>query len=114
MSTPRWSPDSRLIAYVRSNSGKQESSYFELNADRNTDIYIVSANGGEARRLTPSPGPDSNPVWSPDGSEVAYVSQPDVKSWADKADIVVVPAGGGAARGGAAGGDGRHGGSIAE
>ena len=94
-STPRWSPDSKSIAYVQSSMGKQESSFFDLNADRNSDIYVVSADGGSPKRLTSNPGPDSSPQWSPDGSEIAYLSAMDPRSWAEKVDVVVIPAAGG-------------------
>lgn len=96
--SPRWSPDSRSIAYVQSSMGAQESSFFDLNADRNTDIYVVGAEGGAARRLTSSPGADTNPAWSPDGSQIAYVASADPKSWADKNDVMLLPASGGAPR----------------
>ena len=95
-STPRWSPDSKSIAYAQSGMGKQESSFFDLNADRNSDIYVVSAEGGAPKRLTSNPGPDTNPTWSPDGSEIAYLSAMDPRSWAEKVDVVVMPASGGA------------------
>ncbi|MGA3204038.1 MAG: S9 family peptidase [Bryobacteraceae bacterium] len=95
VSSPRWSPDSKSIAYVESGMGKQESSFFDLNADRNTDIYVVSAEGGAPKRLTSNPGPDSSPSWSPDGSEIAYLSAMDPRSWAEKVDLVVIPAAGG-------------------
>src|SRR5262245_448949 len=33
-----------------------------------------SANGSELTRLTDNPGPDEDPVWSPDGQWIAFVS----------------------------------------
>ncbi len=96
--SPRWSPDSRSIAYVQSKIGTQESSFSGLIADRNTDIYVVNADGGAARQLTSSPGPDADPMWSPDGSQIAYVSQADPNSWADKSNIMIVSASGGTPR----------------
>ena len=33
----------------------------------NTDIWVVSANGGQPRRLTATPGADTSPSYSPDG-----------------------------------------------
>ena len=62
---PRWSPDSRTIAFVRAaeKGGPQ--------------IYLLSMAGGEARQLTDAPRGTSAPVWSPDGRTIAFTS--DVK-----------------------------------
>lgn len=38
------------------------------------DIYKVSADGGTAVRLTTAPSIESEPVWSPDGSHIAFAS----------------------------------------
>ena len=38
------------------------------------DIYKVSADGGTAVRLTTAPSIESEPIWSPDGSHIAFAS----------------------------------------
>ncbi|MDE5423240.1 S41 family peptidase [Ancylomarina sp. DW003] len=38
------------------------------------DIYKVSADGGEAIRLTSNPAYDYNAIWSPDGKQIAFAS----------------------------------------
>jgi dipeptidyl aminopeptidase/acylaminoacyl peptidase len=94
----QWSPDGKWIAFVRSSNGAQESSYAELAPDRNTDIYIISADGGPARQLTQNPAFDNNPRWSPDGKWLAYTANIDAKSWAAKTEIMLIATDGGAPR----------------
>lgn len=38
------------------------------------DIYTVPTNGGKATQLTTHPAHDTQPVWSPDGSKIAFAS----------------------------------------
>ncbi len=40
------------------------------------DIFLVPANGGEARQLTSNKAFDSKPVWTPDGKRIAFRSDP--------------------------------------
>jgi tricorn protease len=57
------------------------------------DIWVVPRDGGDARRVTASRGRAVNPVFSPDGSLIAYSTRVD-GNW----DVYVMPAGGGVAR----------------
>lgn len=54
------------------------------------DIWLVSKEGGAAVRLTSSPGEESFPRFSPDGSRVAYSA-----SYDGNVDVYVVPSTGG-------------------
>lgn len=56
-----WSPDGRFVAVSGAVRG-------------NTDIYIVSAEGGSSRRLTEGPAIDGDPEWSVDGRWIYYTS----------------------------------------
>jgi Tol biopolymer transport system component len=61
----------------------------------NYDIYVKLAGPGEPVRLTRSPAPDDWPAWSPDGRFIAFVR---FASPPTAADLVVIPALGGAER----------------
>jgi len=98
VSSPQWSPDGCWIAYALSRGGWQESSFTDISEERNTDIHVVSVDGGAPRRLTTNPGPDTSPRWSPDGGEIAYVASEDPKVWAAKSDILVAAADGSRSR----------------
>jgi dipeptidyl aminopeptidase/acylaminoacyl peptidase len=93
-----WSPDGKWFAFVRSTNGAPESPYSELSPDRNSDIYLISSDGGTAKQLTTNTGPDSNPQFSPDGKWIAYGANSDAKSWAGKTDVMVIGVNGGEPR----------------
>ena len=44
----------------------------DLTPDSGWDIWLVSADGGVAEQLTDHPGDEGTPVWSPDGTRIAY------------------------------------------
>ena len=54
------------------------------------DLWTVPRGGGEARRLTSGPGVETNPSFSPDGSQIAFTGEYD-----GNIDAFVVPATGG-------------------
>jgi tricorn protease len=54
------------------------------------DLWTVSRNGGEARRLTSTPSAETDPHFSPDGSRIAYTS-----TVAGNTDVYVISAAGG-------------------
>ena len=56
-----------------------------------SDLWIASREGGEARRLTSSPGIESYPRLSPDGRTVAFTGE-----YAGNQDVYTVPIEGGA------------------
>ncbi|MBI1760159.1 MAG: S9 family peptidase [Acidobacteria bacterium] len=91
--TPQWSPDGKWLAYAASKAAAQESIFTDISNDRDSDIFVISATGGAARKLTTNPSADANPQWSPDGKWIAYVANTD--SWASKADVMLIDVNGG-------------------
>jgi tricorn protease len=56
---PIFSPDGTRIA-------------FQGEYDGNTDVYVISATGGEPKRLTWHPAPDSPVAWTRDGHSIIF------------------------------------------
>ena len=53
---------------------------FETNRDGNLEIYLMNPDGSQQTNLTNDPGNDSHAVWSPSGTQIAFVSSRDGNS----------------------------------
>ena len=68
-SWPDLSPDGKKIVYV---------SYKNWYGDRrDSEIYVMDADGAHVTRLTENNFLDSHPVWSPDGGKIAFATNRD-------------------------------------
>ena len=69
----RWSPDGQQIAFL---SGRDKPS---------SQIYVLSSQGGEAKKLTNLPeGSLGHLLWSPDGKYLAYTFRELATEWTEK------------------------------
>ncbi len=49
---------------------------FSANRGGNYDLYVMDADGRNARRLTTDAGTEGEPVWTPDGARIIYTGAP--------------------------------------
>ena len=64
---PAWSPDGQRIAFISSRDFDPIGT-----AVRGRMLYVMDADGSNARRLTPLTNSARSPTWSPDGKRIAY------------------------------------------
>ena len=84
--SPEISPDGRWVAYTIRETNWDDNSY-------DTQIWLADARTGATRQLTWSKKSSQSPAWSPDGSQLAFISDR-----TDKSQLYVIsPTGGEAA-----------------
>ena len=71
-----WSPNGRRIAFA-SNRAHPEVACEGSHPRCDYDIYVMSADGTNVRRLTDDPANEREPAWSPDGSRIVFTSTRD-------------------------------------
>jgi dipeptidyl aminopeptidase/acylaminoacyl peptidase len=71
---PRWSPDSKRLAFASERDGKRQ-------------IYLINPHGGEAQQITSEDSGVSSFEWAPDGSAIVFSSSgPEPKAKKDRKD----------------------------
>jgi dipeptidyl aminopeptidase/acylaminoacyl peptidase len=79
-----WSPDGKYIAYsCRKLTGKKYA------FSTNTEIYIYNVENAKATKISTAGGYDTDPVWSPDGGKICWVSMERDGYEADKQRLIV-------------------------
>ncbi|MEP7342899.1 MAG: S9 family peptidase [Acidobacteriota bacterium] len=86
---PQWSPDGGKIAFVSDRTGKA----FE--DSRNTDVWVIAADGGALAKISDHAEADRSPRWSPDGKTIAFIGS--AKEDSSHPKIWLVPSAGNAA-----------------
>lgn len=79
------SPDGSRIVYATNYTGRMDD-------DLSFDLWLLNTSDGALSQLTAFPGPETGPVWSPDGKTIAYISTttPDIEY--AQSDITLIAA----------------------
>ena len=60
-----WSPDSQRIAFSAARDP-------DLGSSDTSDIYVLTVADKGIKKIVDTQGPDSDPIWSPDGKQIVY------------------------------------------
>lgn len=87
-----WSPEGSRIAFT---AGRDP----DLSSSDTIDLYVLDVAAKKVTKLVDTHGPESNPVWAPDGTEIAFGTAAGERAYYYKnGKVGIVPAGGGAVR----------------
>ena len=78
--SPRWAPDGKRIAFVRAPAPASSDKDAK---PATSQLYLLAMDGGEARGVMDLPNGVTSPVWSPDGTSIAFLSPVDEKTGRD-------------------------------
>jgi dipeptidyl aminopeptidase/acylaminoacyl peptidase len=65
---PSWAPDSKRLVFA--------AGVTTMLRDYRSDIYIADLSTKQVEKISTNPASDGQPTWSPDGTKIAWVTQP--------------------------------------
>jgi dipeptidyl aminopeptidase/acylaminoacyl peptidase len=86
-----WSPDSKRIAFSATRDP-------DLSSSDTADLYVVRLSDKYVKKLVDTRGPDRNPLWSPDGTQIAFETANGKEYSYLNSHVAIVPADGGKPR----------------
>ncbi len=72
-SSPRWSPDGKQILFLSNRLAEGEKK--DEKKKKKSQIWVIPADGGEARQITNMEEGAQSPAWSPDGKSLLFLSK---------------------------------------
>jgi len=72
-SSPRWSPDGKQILFLSNRPAEGEKP--DEKKKKKNQIWVIPADGGEARQITNVEEGAQSPAWSPDGKSILFLSK---------------------------------------
>ena len=72
-SSPRWSPDGRQILFLSNRPAEGEKA--DEKKKKKSQVWVIPADGGEARQITTVEEGAQSPSWSPDGKSILFLSK---------------------------------------
>ena len=88
-SNPRWSPDGKYVLFTSTRPSHDDADT-EKSERKKTQIFVISADGGEARQITRVEEAAGNPTWAPDGKTVLFSSMVHRGEQVEDSDVKII------------------------
>jgi dipeptidyl aminopeptidase/acylaminoacyl peptidase len=88
-SNPRWSPDGKHILFTSTRPSHDDTDT-EKNERKKNQIFVIPADGGEARQITRVEEAGEKPTWAPDGKTILFSSMVHRGEKVEKSDVKII------------------------